>query len=89
MSKLTGQDAQAAIAVGQVTWNAMMQLDSSDVASLYTDDARDPDSVYHHLSSALGAVMRQLGLNEDEARELLDGSHNMRWVYNERTGDGS
>ena len=87
MKKLAGKDVMVAVATGQDVWSAMMQLDSSDVPSLCTADANDPDSVYHHLDSALGALFRQLGLDEDEARDLLTGSHSMRWVYNEMTGE--
>jgi hypothetical protein len=83
MYRLTGQDAMAAVVAGQAIWNTMVGLDSSDVADLCTADSRDPDSVYHHLDSALGAVIRLLGMNEDEARDMLTSTHSVRAVYNE------
>lgn len=74
----TGGERECGILIGQMLWDTMYQLDEDNVLSLCTDTDHQ-DSVYRHVSEALDAVLRQLGVtNLDLAYMLLLDSNDFK-----------
>lgn len=76
--KLTnGGERDMGILAGQALWDLMYELNIADHYPLVADTGH-PDAVYSHLDKALGALFRQLGVDEELARKELYASHSFQ-----------
>lgn len=67
-------EQDAGVALARKLGELMYQLNVADVASLVTQNPAERDSVYHHLSEALKATLRQLGIADADDISVLMAS---------------
>lgn len=74
----THEERQIGYALADKLWGILCDLNRHDILSLVLDRPDHPDSVYHHIHQSFRAVLRQLGLTEDEswsaASHIYDGA---------------
>lgn len=71
-------DRISGVAVARNLGKLMYELNVVDTPTLVRQNPLEPDSVYHHLSEALRAVLRQLGV--DDADETAIAMASGQWA---------